>query len=910
MYDVQQGIRNIDKTICDNIKILNITSRGLVSQNMLGQSRNLVEHVALMIYSETNTINDVYEGIKSALEFIKHRNEYLFLRKFHTFLQEVKSHYTPDNEGAERLMLKYYEYFLQIKNFLKDKYNIEVLHNIDKFPVDIDKTLQEYYEKIVDNLSELTKANKFDMGDERFYVQKSKPFFVAQRVYYEHTLMLANDSATKFDRFVVFSKFMIPSYYAIKVSLQEVEIEIANKKMPVKLLSDWRTSIRPCELKNFGRIFYKSIKISSKSKEYNAIMNYLSNSGESLVDIITSSEEDYKSFKQLTTGNSNEPGFVDILDSCRNIVKKELPGSNVLRYLLYTLKNTIIKSQLDWYGRGCSYLTMLNLKMGCIPFDKMPFSFSLCGHNPAISDVFGCINVEGREDELLERRINVNTSSKGQLYTKTEDIEEFGDVEALMAKYNDKLYSKHQGRRLEKFGKNVYIKEYEMQTKEIICKLVELTQNGIVGYKDSVEDWLEENPSTVDSEEKREVLKQMFERSKVSMIYGAAGTGKSTLINYISQFFDENEKIYLANTNPAIDNLQRKVKAQKCEFMTIAKFLNNMQVNPKCDILIIDECSMVSNRNMVEILEKAEFKLLVLVGDVYQIEAISFGNWFGLAREYVPDYAYFELETPYRAKENKELLELWKKVRNFDDDITEHMVNNRYSVSLDETIFQRSAEDEIILCLNYDGLYGINNINRFLQNSNQNKAYRWGVWTYKVGDPILFNETSRFTPVLYNNLKGKIVNIELDGNKIWFTVEIEKVLNAFNIEGTELQLLSPISRRKSVVRFFVEQSGNEDDEEANENVIVPFQIAYAVSIHKAQGLEYDSVKVVITEEIDEMITHNIFYTAITRAKDRLKVYWTPESQHRVIGNFERSNSANDAVIFSARTKIKRITKKK
>ena len=45
--------------------------------------------------------------------------------------------------------------------------------------------------------------------------------------------------------------------------------------------------------------------------------------------------------------------------------------------------------------------------------------------------------------------------------------------------------------------------------------------------------------------------------------------------------------------------------------------------------------------------------------------------------------------------------------------------------------------------------------------------------------------------------------------------------------------------------------------------MVPFQIAYAVSIHKAQGLEYESVKVVITEDIDEMITHNIFYTAIT-----------------------------------------------
>ncbi|WP_366123861.1 helicase C-terminal domain-containing protein [uncultured Campylobacter sp.] len=47
-------------------------------------------------------------------------------------------------------------------------------------------------------------------------------------------------------------------------------------------------------------------------------------------------------------------------------------------------------------------------------------------------------------------------------------------------------------------------------------------------------------------------------------------------------------------------------------------------------------------------------------------------------------------------------------------------------------------------------------------------------------------------------------------------------------------------------------------------------MAYAISIHKSQGLEYDSVKIVITREIEENISHNIFYTAITRAKKYLK----------------------------------------
>lgn len=101
-------------------------------------------------------------------------------------------------------------------------------------------------------------------------------------------------------------------------------------------------------------------------------------------------------------------------------------------------------------------------------------------------------------------------------------------------------------------------------------------------------------------------------------------------------------------------------------------------------------------------------------------------------------------------------------------------------------------------------------------------------------------------------------------------------------------------------------SGNysDDDKEFADDTDIPFQIAYAVSIHKAQGLEYDSVKVIITEEVDEMITHNIFYTAITRSKKHLKIYWSPETQEKVISGFELADAKRDASIFKAQTGMK------
>ena len=45
-------------------------------------------------------------------------------------------------------MLKYYEYLLRIRSLLKDNCGISVLANLELFPVDLDPSLREYYEKI------------------------------------------------------------------------------------------------------------------------------------------------------------------------------------------------------------------------------------------------------------------------------------------------------------------------------------------------------------------------------------------------------------------------------------------------------------------------------------------------------------------------------------------------------------------------------------------------------------------------------------------------------------------------------------------------------------------------------------------------------------------------------------------
>ncbi|WP_155954131.1 ATP-binding domain-containing protein [Psychrobacter phenylpyruvicus] len=310
------------------------------------------------------------------------------------------------------------------------------------------------------------------------------------------------------------------------------------------------------------------------------------------------------------------------------------------------------------------------------------------------------------------------------------------------------------------------------------------------------------------------------------------------------------------------------------------------------DILVIDECSTVSNKDMKQILDKVETKLLVLVGDTFQIESIRFGNWFSIIRDFVDDDSVLQLETPYRTN-NENLLTVWNRVRELDEAILELIVKHGYSVPLDNSILNTPNDDEIILCLNYDGIYGINNLNKFLQGINQNQPVYWGVNTYKIDDPILFNEVERFSPLIHNNMKGRIVNVEKLYDEIYFSIALDVAINEIEAIGYDFELLPSQENGNSVIKFKVSKHPGSDEDGDYSDAIVPFQIAYAVSIHKAQGLEYKSVKIVITNDVEDMITHNIFYTAITRAREDLKIYWTPETEKSVFDSFTKKNFSKD-----------------
>ena len=708
MKTVGDQIQSASSVICQNIESLN-QQRALLSQNILAQLRNLVEGCAVLVHLKSINASFDYDCILSAIKFVKANAKYEFLSRFHKLLQKIASHYTLDGDSSERLLLKYYEYLHRIRSILKEE-GLNVLDNLEKFPIDLDASLQEYYQKIVERI-ELAKSAAIGKGsEERYYIHKKRPFFVGGKIYYEITFYRAINKTNKFDRVIAFTHIDMTDKYAAILTLKQDSFDVLGQIMPIMIILKWRVSIRPCEFQSFSRLFGKDIDVKTTSAEYKYLMRLLTSSMGNLIDIIELNDEDYKNVKLHGGLRDFKAILFPLLNKARYIIKNNRPGSNVLRYLMLRMHNKILKAQYNYKG-CCEHLSGLRLKYGCISFDKMPFCTSLPEHNSLYWDLVESLDMAGCDHEVMARRVLNNVESHGVLYTPQSDLQFLKDIDKLINLHNQYLYYKHGHRKLSVDKAHVFIQGYEDDTVSIIEKIKKYAASSIGGYTQSVEKWLNEQPREIDDVIKKEALKNLFSYSCVALVYGAAGTGKSTMVDLIARYFNEKRKLFLAHTNPAIDNLKRKVTAQNSEFLTISSHVSKKE-RQKFDVLVVDECSTVSNKNLLKILEQTSFDLLVLVGDVYQIEAIEFGNWFKIIKYFLPKNSTFELTTPFRTK-NKELLAFWDNVRQGKDDVAESMARNGYSTVLDKWIFDAKGEDEIILCLNYDGLYGINNINRF-----------------------------------------------------------------------------------------------------------------------------------------------------------------------------------------------------
>lgn len=736
--------------------------------------------------------------------------------------------------------------------------------------------------------------------NDRYYITRKKYRTVNGKGFFEYTLSYAQEEITKFDRFVAYSFNDIPDNYSIQCDFYQSNIDFNGVGIDIKCLIAWNVAIRPCELEKLARICGYDIVVKSDNLYYKALMKFLSRTGMNLLDILLADNEEYEIYiQQIELSKKTE--LKDTFDKIREVIIKEKPGSNILRYITAYLKNDVIRDQLA--DRTNNLLSYLYLKNEAIPFDEMPYASSLCGHNLSKLRLHKCLEIYDCECQYVSSMVNKEAYDSNILYVIV-DHDKLDYYQYEVGIFNNNLYNskKQQLRKIDTFANHLYVKNYYETTKSVIEKLQKYTLERIDVYSDMIDkqaDFMQE----IDDDNKRKIVANIYMNSKLGMIYGAAGTGKTRVAEYIAKIFEDKNILLLANTNAAKNNLERRIKSS-CDCYTVYDYLKNGYSWKKYDLVILDECSTVCNEDVLNLFEKCNAEAYLLIGDIYQIEAIKFGNWFNFARYFVDKKSVYELVTPYRAKDKSILLDMWTCVRNFDENMFERLLANGFISTLNESIFERD-DDEIVLCLGYDGLYGVNNINRYMQKINPSKPIEWGNWTYKVGDKVLFNESRRFGNVLYNNLKGSILSIDKKTDEIVFQILVDKIISERDVLFSDIKLIDCDCEGKSIVEFSVKRRVERDSDSDYSEQIVPFQIAYAVSIHKAQGLEYKSVKVVITEDIDEKISHNIFYTAITRTTDKLKIYMSKETQKKLAEKFVKSNvGLKQAQLFAGQAGLK------
>ncbi len=896
-HDVERIIEACNTDITESIDrftILNDTRDG-VSRRILTRLNDLCTAALLL--------NAIDSGIKSASLPLAWERSMLSIETKYlgTFLKGLQyiGRRIPDDGQSERLMLKYYDFLWQIRESLCKKYGMHILSNLEKFPHHIDAIDQQYYELVAKAVDSVGSA-RCSLCASRYYVQKKIPFFIGRERYYEVTLQLGGVYASKYNRITAYTKENISTSYSIQIGYVDATIGLWGLDTKIKVITNWHVSIDPICLNKLGRILKIPTRLSSRYGEYQELMSFLTRTGINLIDLIDLQKITFLKVINSIYQGTRTSAYKDVLLTLRNRYSKTSDdfGRNVVRYLLLNLREEILESVMPTRFTHSLLCDELYLSSRCLPFEKNPFISNLVGSKTSVgSQTKRLISVAGYEKiDVVRPYLAIKNAIKqtGEIYFELPSDSSVSVAE--IQKYNDQLdrWERRQGYQISMTGGFLCIDSYEQTTLFILRKLLEFSNKGNKGQREYNQNFLKLN--TMDSADalKKQAIRDVFVNSRLLLIYGAAGTGKTTLINYISNLMASQRKLFLTKTHTALQNLKRRIDnpGPTSDFVSIDSFTKKVQL-PDYEIIFVDECSTIDNRTMQIFLSKmSPDTFLVLAGDIHQIESIEFGNWFFYARDIIKTQgSNVELLSTWRTKDQA-LISLWNEVRTKDALITEKLViDGPFSEDIGPKVFERKTDDEVILCLNYDGKFGLNSMNNYFQAANsRGTAVSWAEWTYKVGDPILFNDSKRFS-LLYNNLKGRIVDIEKNFNNISFTIDVDIPLTEVACSRDGIEFIETVENGTRI-RFTVYDSGKaeEEDDDLRIKSVVPFQLAYAVSIHKAQGLEYDSVKVIIPNNNAEKITHGVFYTAITRAKINLKIYWSSETMHDVVESFSVDES--------------------
>lgn len=389
-----------------------------------------------------------------------------------------------------------------------------------------------------------------------------------------------------------------------------------------------------------------------------------------------------------------------------------------------------------------------------------------------------------------------------------------------------------------------------------------------------IDEYEKRNGITFADKQKEAIVESIIHNFYI--ITGGPGTGKTTIIKAIVEIIKDLDlytSLDIALLAPTGRSAKRLGEAVFEKSSTIHKYLkwnkdtNSFQVdeNNKSTekVVIVDEASMIDIFLFSSLLKGLQLNIkLILVGDANQLPSIGPGD---ILNDLISNDEFNKtcLNEIYRVKDGNYITYLANDVKNRKE-FSSNEINN------EDVKFIESNDNDIIpyltqICENahkkkikidnfqvlapmYKGDNGIDNINKLMAVifNKDEKKYILNDRIYRVGDKVI-----------------QLVN-DVDNN----------VFNG------DIGYISEINFDSKVKTIVIDFMGN--PVEYKQRDFDKFTLAYAISIHKSQGSEYDNVVIVLAKSFSRMFYNKLIYTAITRAKKSLVILGSIDSFNKAI----------------------------
>lgn len=347
----------------------------------------------------------------------------------------------------------------------------------------------------------------------------------------------------------------------------------------------------------------------------------------------------------------------------------------------------------------------------------------------------------------------------------------------------------------------------------------------------------------------------------ICIITGGPGTGKTTaVLSTILNIFDKRRVTYAMCAPTGKAAIRMDEACNRFGASTLHRkfgLMGDNQYDLKEDVLVIDEASMVSDELLYNVLQLVPVgKRIIFIGDSDQLPPIGLGEpLYQMLQTRIPSV---RLSTIYRQQQGNGIVNAATLINSgisptvgdegfsisFCDrtTIVEEVVK---SFNMMKTVLQIPESDIQILTPVNKGFAGQETINPIIQCFMTGEEGYLDGYDFRLGDRVI-NTRNNYDLGVMNGEVGIIKEINPDGDKL--VMAFGKTWNV----GSPIYVWVDYPNHGSLIGYSKENLSN-------------LQLAYATTIHKSQGSEYEGVILIMPYTNDKFYLRQLPYTGITRA---------------------------------------------